>query len=93
MCKLRYDEIVLNPNFQRLPNLWDDEKQSRLIESLIIGIPLPTFYFDMEDNGSLIVVDGLQRLTAIKRFSVLEKGDTQKLKLKWFGFCREMRWL
>lgn len=60
MCKLRYDEIVLNPDFQKLPNLWDDEKQSRLIESLIIGIPLPTFYFDMDDNGSIIVVDGLQ---------------------------------
>lgn len=83
MCKLRYDEIVLNPDFQRLPNLWDDKKQSRLIESLIIVIPLPTFYFDMDDNGSLIVVDGLQRLTAIKRFSILEKDDTQKLKLTW----------
>lgn len=83
MCKLRYDEIVLNPDFQRLPNLWDDKKQSRLIESLIIVIPLPTFYFGMDDNGSLIVVDGLQRLTAIKRFSILEKDDTQKLKLTW----------
>ena len=89
MCKLRYDEIVLNLDFQRLPNLWDDEKQSRLIESLIIGIPLPTFYFDMEDNGSLIVVDGLQRLTAIKRFSVLEKGDTQKLKLTGLEYLQE----
>lgn len=89
MCKLRYDEIVLNPDFQRLPNLWNDEKQSRLIESLIIGIPLPTFYFDMEDNGSLIVVDGLQRLTAIKRFSVLEKNDPQKLKLTGLEYLQE----
>lgn len=89
ICKLRYDEIVLNPDFQRLPNLWDDEKQSRLIESLIIGIPLPTFYFDMEDNGSLIVVDGLQRLTTIKRFSVLEKDDAQKLKLTGLEYLQE----
>ena len=58
--------IILDPDFQRIPDLWDDQKQSRLIESLIIKIPLPTFYFDAGDNENLIVVDGLQRLYAIK---------------------------
>lgn len=89
MDRLRYDEIVLNPDFQRLPNLWNDEKQSRLIESLIIRIPLPTFYFDIDDDEKLIVIDGLQRLTAIKRFAVLEMDDPQKLKLTGLEYLQE----
>lgn len=89
MDRLRYDEIILNPDFQRLPNLWNDEKQSRLIESLIIRIPLPTFYFDIDDDENLIVIDGLQRLTAIKRFAVLERDDPQKLKLTGLEYLQE----
>lgn len=87
--RLRYGEIELNPDFQRLPNLWNDVKQSRLIESLIIKIPLPTFYFDCDDDDKLIVIDGLQRLTAIRRFVVLEKDDTEKLKLTGLEYLQE----
>ena len=60
--RLEHDEIILEPDFQRYKNLWDDQKQSRLIESLIIRIPLPSFYFDYDEDDHLIVVDGLQRL-------------------------------
>lgn len=87
--RLRYGEIELNPDFQRLPNLWNDEKQSRLIESLIIRIPLPTFYFDCDDDEKLIVIDGLQRLTAIRRFAVLEKNDAEKLRLTGLEYLQE----
>lgn len=76
---LKDGDIILDPDFQRFPDLWDLKKQSRLIESLIIRIPLPTFYFDAGTNGKLIVVDGLQRLYAIKRFMALEKDDPQRL--------------
>lgn len=37
---LRDEDIILDPDFQRIPDLWDAQKQSRLIESLIIRIPL-----------------------------------------------------
>ena len=66
--RLKDGSIVLEPDFQRNPDLWDDGKQGRLIESLIIRIPLPSFYFDYSDeNDNYIVVDGLQRLWAIRR--------------------------
>ena len=81
--------IILDPDFQRIPDLWDDQKQSRLIESLIIKIPLPTFYFDAGDNENLIVVDGLQRLYAIKRFMALEKGDPKRLLLTGLEYLTE----
>lgn len=91
MERLQYDEIILDPDFQRHSDLWDDVKQSRLIESLIIRIPLPTFYFDYADdeNDKLIVVDGLQRLNAIKRFAVLEKDDPKKLRLTGLEYLSE----
>lgn len=80
--QIRSGEIDLAPDFQRHPNLWNKSQQSRLIESLILGIPLQAFYFDVsvtEDYGgeysSIImpryiwhVVDGLQRLSAIRNF-------------------------
>ena len=65
---LKDGSIILDPDFQRIPDLWNPQKQSRLIESLIIRIPLPTFYFDAGEDEKLIVVDGLQRLYAIKKF-------------------------
>ena len=44
--QLKYEDILLETDFQRHPDLWSPKQQSRLIESLIIKIPLPTFYFD-----------------------------------------------
>ena len=86
---LRDGDIILDPDFQRIPDLWGDQKQSRLIESLIIRIPLPTFYFDAGDNDKLIVVDGLQRLYAIKRFMALENDDPQRLLLTGLEYLTE----
>lgn len=86
---LKDGDIILDPDFQRIPNLWDAQKQSRLIESLIIRIPLPTFYFDAGNNDKLIVVDGLQRLHAIKRFMALETDDPQRLFLTGLEYLTE----
>jgi len=47
---LEHDEININTEFQRLPNLWSDLKKSRLIESIILNLPIPTFYFDGHDD-------------------------------------------
>ena len=60
----RYD---LNPDFQR-DFIWDTKKQSRLIESCLMRIPLPVFYVAEAKDGRIIVVDGLQRLTTFMRY-------------------------
>jgi hypothetical protein len=69
--------FVLDPDFQR-DFLWDDQKQSRLIESVLMRIPLPVFYVAEDTEGRLVVVDGRQRLTTLKRFI---EGEL-RLKLK-----------
>ncbi len=91
--RLRYNDIILEPDFQRRPNLWDDQKQSRLIESLIIRIPLPSFYFDYDEEDRYIVVDGLQRLWTLYRFVVLDKNDPNRLRLKGLEYLPEFNGL
>lgn len=79
------DGINLSPAFQRKAGIWDDRKQSRLIESIFLRIPLPVFYVaeDLEVSNHWIVVDGLQRLTTLKRFAI---DKTLKLKdLEFWG--------
>jgi hypothetical protein len=65
-------EIDLNPDFQRKAGIWNEATQSRLIESLLVKIPLPAFYFDATNDEKWLVVDGLQRLITLKRFAVDE---------------------
>ena len=67
---------VMNPDFQR-DFVWPEDKQSKLIESVIMRIPLPVFYMAEDDEGRMVVVDGLQRLSTFKRFV----GDELKLNL------------
>jgi len=83
--RLEYEEVDLNPDFQRHDNLWSPTNMSRLIESILLKLPLPIFYFDVSDPERWIVVDGLQRLSTIKKF-VVEK----KLKLKNLEFLKEL---
>lgn len=60
-------DIDFTPDFQR--NLvWDSHQKSRLIESILLRIPLPMFYLAEDEEGRITVVDGLQRLTTIKDF-------------------------
>lgn len=66
--RLNFDEIDLSPNFQRRKDLWSTVKQSQLIESLMLKIPLPVFYFDATQENKWKVVDGLQRLSAFKNY-------------------------
>lgn len=83
--RLENDEIDLMPDFQRKAGLWSIEQKSQLIESLILRIPLPAFYFDGSSNEKWIVIDGLQRLTALKEFFVLKK-----LSLTGLEFLKEL---
>ena len=66
--RLRHNELDLNPDFQRRANLWDTTRKSRLIESILLRIPLPSFYFSEDEDGNFSVVDGLQRLCTIFHF-------------------------
>lgn len=72
ISRLDNNEIDLMPEFQRSPDLWSKQAQSRLIESILIRLPIPAFYFDAYEDAKWQVVDGLQRLSAINNF-VLKK--------------------
>ncbi|WP_166671175.1 DUF262 domain-containing protein [Cryobacterium psychrophilum] len=63
---IRTGRISLNIAYQR-KYVWDSGKASRLVESLLLNVPIPVCYF-AEDDGVYEVIDGLQRLTTIQRF-------------------------
>lgn len=86
ISRIREGEINLMPDFQRKAGIWSDAAQSRLIESMLIRIPLPAFYMDASNEDEWLVVDGLQRLTAINRF-VIKK----ELKLSGLEFLHNQR--
>ena len=65
---IRDGDINLSPDFQRQFVWTDIGARSRLIESIMLRIPLPVFYMAQDLEGRLHVVDGLQRLTVIKQF-------------------------
>jgi hypothetical protein len=83
--RIQHDEIDMNTDFQRHAELWDNTKMSRLIESILIRFPLPAFYFDASDENNWLIVDGLQRLSTIRKF-VLDK----KLRLNGLEFLTEL---
>ena len=64
-----HDELEFHSDFQRRAGLWSNKQKSQLIESMMLNIPLPAFYFDASDNNKWVIIDGLQRLTAIKEFA------------------------
>ena len=70
--KISLGEVLLNPDFQR-NMVWDPVRRSRLIESALLRIPLPAFYFDGIDTNRWVVVDGLQRLSTLRDF-ITAKG-------------------
>lgn len=69
LARLREGELDLSPDFQRRGNLWNVERKSGLIESLLLRIPIPSLYISENQDGDYTVVDGLQRLCAIAHFT------------------------
>lgn len=69
--KRKYDSdnkrIILDSDFQR-ESVWKPIQKAELVESILMGLPLPIFYFNQDKQGRLIVVDGRQRLTALFEF-------------------------
>jgi hypothetical protein len=66
--RINEDALNLAPDFQRHADLWKDENKSRLIESIMIRMPIPAFYIDGSNEDRWLIVDGLQRLSALKQF-------------------------
>ncbi len=77
--RLRNNEIDMETFFQR-EMLWDKTKQSRLIESILIRLPLPAFYFDGSNDDKWLIVDGLQRLTTFKNYIIDKNLKLQDLE-------------
>ena len=75
-------DLDLAPNFQR-HFIWDRTRQSLLIESILLGLPLPSIYLSQFEDGMLTVVDGLQRIHTIKKFM------EDKLRLCNLEYLRE----
>ena len=82
--RLQNKTIRLAPPFQR-KSVWDKERKSKLIESMMLKIPLPMFYISSDKSDNWDVVDGLQRLTTIQEF-ILGNYDKDKEKFDGKGF-------
>src|SRR5882724_7839013 len=68
LARIGSGAINLQPDFQRKWGIWSLRRQSRLIESLLLRIPLPTFYAAEDGDENWEVVDGVQRLSTVARF-------------------------
>lgn len=79
------DSLELAPDFQR-GRVWKLVQKSRLIESVLLQIPLPAFYFAEDTDGYMRVVDGLQRLSTIHDFVRGRESGSFALKgLEYLG--------
>lgn len=87
--RIKNETIVLTPDFQR-NQVWDIERKSLLIESMMLRIPLPMFYVSEDKDGIWEVVDGLQRLTTIRDFILGPDGDGKGFKIKHLEFWGEL---
>jgi hypothetical protein len=90
LSRIKRRTIDLAPDFQRHAGIWNDTNQSKLIESLLLRIPLPTFYAAETDDDVWSIVDGIQRLTAISRFIDPEAVGLKPLVLQNLGYLDQL---
>ena len=67
-------ELIIHPEYQRLFR-WTDTQKTALIESILLGIPIPPIFVAEDENGIWEVVDGLQRLSTLVSFFGKLKSD------------------
>lgn len=81
-------QIELQPEYQR-HFIWDSVRQSQLIESIFLGIPVPNLFMATNSDATWEVIDGLQRLTTIVNFlgsdELIKKNNQKGKKLKLEG--------
>lgn len=85
--KLKAEEMVVPPYQRKFQ--WDERRQSRLIESVMIGLPVPfLFAADLPESGQLEIIDGVQRLCTLQRFLSEELVLQDLEKLGFVNGCR-----
>ena len=96
VSRIRHREIDLTPDFQR-SFVWDPKRKCRLIESLLLRIPIPVFYVAADEKDNWFVVDGVQRISTIDAY-VQGKFDLRQLEyleqldgLTYSDLSREMQ--
>lgn len=86
------NELIIDPEYQRLFR-WSEGQKVRLIESVLMGIPIPTIFVYQDNEGRWEVVDGLQRIsTLLQCMGVLKEGGDKKetLVLKGTKYLQEL---
>lgn len=73
------DELKIQPKFQRFFR-WTTDQKTRLVESILLGIPLPQVFVSQRDDGVWEVVDGLQRLSTLFEFMGKLRDEHGELK-------------
>jgi hypothetical protein len=92
------DELDIHPEFQRFYR-WSETQKTNLIESILLGIPIPPIFVSQRSDGVWDVVDGLQRLSTIFQLMGILKDDKKRLvdplvlrKTKYLPSLEGMRW-
>ncbi|MFI9003633.1 DUF262 domain-containing protein [Streptomyces sp. NPDC053541] len=88
LSQLRRGNIQLNPKFQRR-DAWDRGRKSKFIESLILGLPIPQIVLaeDKKQRGKFIVLDGKQRLLALRQFAAGSSFAVSEEEQDFKGFA------
>lgn len=78
------EELKIAPDYQRLFR-WEEEKQSRFVESLILEMPVPPIFVIETDDGIYELIDGLQRISSYLHFRGEQIGDSPSEALRLYG--------
>lgn len=85
-------ELIIDPEYQRLFR-WEEEKQSRFIESLILEMPIPPIYVIEKEDGVYELIDGLQRISSYLNFrgeKLIKTNKGKSLKLIGCDIIKEL---
>ncbi|NLV28480.1 MAG: DUF262 domain-containing protein [Methanomicrobiales archaeon] len=87
--KWQRGKLILQPEFQR-QYVWDKKKASRLVESVLLSVPLPIIYLAEDNDGKEYVIDGQQRLTSFFSFLDGKFPDETDFKLSGLTVYSEL---
>lgn len=73
----RDEELDIHPEFQRVFR-WSDYQKTKLIESIMLNIPIPQIFVSQREDGTWDVIDGVQRLSTIFQFVGILKDEDGK---------------
>jgi len=82
-------EIIIRPEYQRLFR-WSNEQRSRLIESIVMGLPIPPIFLIENEDGILELIDGLQRTSSVLQFLNHTAIEQPQLVLEGCDFIKEL---